>query len=60
VDPCVDLPTGANNAVYYYTVLDTRLLYNNDMRGKAKRVKLTVERAMKAQGRSRDIALLFL
>jgi hypothetical protein len=56
VDPCVDLPTGANNAVYYYT----RLLYNNDIKGKGKRVKLTVEWAMKAQGRSRDIALLFL
>jgi len=53
------MPTGANNAVSYYTVLHTRLLYNKDTKGKVKRVKFTVERTMKAQGRSTDIALSF-
>ena len=54
------MPKGANNAVSYYTVLHTRLLYNKATKGKVKTVKFTVVRAMKAQGRSRDIALLFL
>jgi hypothetical protein len=60
VDPCVDLPTGAINAVSFYTVLDKRLLYNNNTKGKVKRVEFAVERAMKAQGMSRGISLPFL